>query len=165
MKNCSMGPHPCTWYNAAYQGTTMARMMSAPGTSMRRPTSGHRRCSVIQITQVSTGNAMATGPLVNTPRPIATYMASSHVRRWAGYRSAIAKHARVNAMKNEIQMSMTMRRENITIRGAVATNRAAISPVSRDRRASPSRNAEAMMPIAPAAMPTRSTATETPNTL
>ena len=50
----------------------------------------------------SAGSTIATGPLVSMPRPAATYISTSQVRRRAGYRSASAKHSRVSPKNIEM---------------------------------------------------------------
>src|SRR5450759_1445540 len=59
---------------------------------------------------------------------MATYMSARNVRRRSGYRSLNAKNSSVSDMNAVIQMSMKMRRANITRRGAAARPAAAQTP-------------------------------------
>ncbi len=65
-----------------YQGETIASTIAAPGISSIRRRSVQRRSIVHHTAMTIAGIAIAMGPLVSAPKPIATlYMASSQRRR------------------------------------------------------------------------------------
>ena len=108
----------------------------------------------------------ATGPLVSTPRPTATYISVRKSRRRAGYRSARTKQTSVSVIMAVMATSTRILRLNMKKRGPAARPSAASSGASACGDAARAiRKVPPIISIAAAAIASRWTPTDTPSTL